>query len=90
MCLGGSPKFVMPQMAEPQEAPEQPAPQILRAPPILPAAPPEKLKQSRAKTKASNRRARAGGRTGKRRYTIPLSGTGGSSVSGVTSLGVNA
>ena len=88
MCFGGSPKFTLPPIAEPQEAPAQPIEQRLMAAPLIPAAPPEKNKQAYAKTRASSRKTAAKGKTGKRRYKIPLASTPGN-VAGVTTTGVN-
>ena len=90
MCLGGgrSPAPII--MPAPQPAPPPPPPQIVTRAPTVPRTPAEEKAQSRPKTRKSQRVAAARGKTGKRRYLIPLGGAGGAAgISGIAP-GVNA
>ena len=79
MCLGSSPPRTPPPMmavaAPPQPIPTAPA----VAPPTLGTIPTEEKAQKKPKTYAARRRATRGV-SGKKRFTIPLGGSGDSGV----------
>jgi len=74
MCFGGRPKII--QAAQPlaaQSAPLPPPPIVAPLPPPIAQGPVAVKKQSKAATKARQRRTAKGGISGKRALTIPLS-----------------
>lgn len=81
MCLGGG---SVAQVAPPPtviQPPPQPAPAApAMAGPTISTIPSEEKAQKKVKNYAQNRRARSGGITGKKTFTIPLNSGSGTGV----------